>query len=201
MFSASCGYVNNLLPPSTFEEQMNDIAGDALLAQLRGDYTTKLNPFNERTLGSYQHSVEHWIGSHPDLKPCDVAPMETDKLDEPILNQVKEYSLSLAPRRGSAPPGYLNNEEESKFRMKREVALREYYYLAGNVFCWHRLYDKVPDGSSWVWRWFPDGPLWETAVKTSGAADAVGLLWETAVKTGAYVALDELANPLISEEA
>jgi len=176
MFSASCGYVNNLLPPSTFEQTMNDIAGDALLAQLQEIYTTKLIRFNPRILGSYQHSIEHWIGAHPDLKPCDVAPiMNVEKFDEAIPNQMKHYSRSSAPRRGSAPPGYLADDSELKFRLKRNIALREYYYLAGNVFRWQRLYNKVPGGNSWVWQWFPDGQLWEAAARTSGE-DAVNEL-------------------------
>ena len=88
---------------------------------------------------------------------------------------MKHYSRSSAPRRGSAPPGYLAGDSESKFRLKRNIALREYYYLAGNVFRWHRLYNKVPGGNSWVWQWFPDGQLWEAAARTSGE-DAVNEL-------------------------
>ena len=169
MFAATCGYINNLLPPSIFEMQMNDVAADALLAQLEEVYTTKLIRFNERILGSYQHSVEHWIGSHPDLRPCDVAPLLLDTPGEESSKtfRMEQYSWSLAPRRGSAPPGYINDEAaELKFRLRREVALREYYYLAGNVLRWHRLYDRVPESTSWVWKWFPDGALWESAAKS-----------------------------------
>ena len=177
MFAASCGYINNLLPPSIFETQMNDIAADVLLAQLEEVYTTKLIRFDERILGSYQHSVEHWIGSHPDLKPCDIGPMmmSSDHDENTILDDMKQYSLAVAPRRGSAPPGYINDEaSELKFRLRREVALREYYYLAGNVLRWHRLYDKVPESTSWAWKWFPDGTLWESAAKSG--EDAVNHL-------------------------
>ncbi|KAL7538372.1 hypothetical protein ACHAXR_008508 [Thalassiosira sp. AJA248-18] len=172
MFSASCGYVNKLLPPSTFEERMNDIAGDALLGEIQEIYTTKLVDFNAQILGSYQHSIEHWIGSHPDLKPCDVAPVNTEKIfDRTIQDHMKHYSWSSGPRRDSAPPGDYDIEVESEpqFRLKREKALREYYYLAGNIFRWHRLYDTVPDEASWVWQWFPDGHSWQAAARTSGA--------------------------------
>ena len=82
---------------------------------------------------------------------------------------MKQYSRGLAPRRGSAPPLVLRDDSEPQFRQKREVAFREYYYLAGNVFRWHRLYNKVPDSSSWAWQWFPDGQLWEAAARYSGA--------------------------------
>lgn len=168
MFSASCGYINNLLPPSMFEEKMNDIASNALLAQLKETYTTKLLRFDARILGSYQHSIEHWIGAHPDLKPCDVAPTSAENFDGTMMDRMKRHSRAPAPRRGSAPPGYLTGDSESQFRLKRTKALREYYYLAGNLFRWDRLYHKVPDANSWVWQWFPDGQLWEAAARSLG---------------------------------
>mmetsp|Transcript_44937 Transcript_44937/g.94287 ORF Transcript_44937/g.94287 Transcript_44937/m.94287 type:complete len:944 (+) Transcript_44937:218-3049(+) len=172
MFSASCDYVKDLMPPSMFERTMNDIAGDALLLQLEEVFTTKLIRFDTRILGSHQHSVEHWIGAHPNLKPCDVAPIggETQS-DETLSNQMKLYSMAIAPRRGSAPAAYLTDGQdvsELKRRLIRSLALREYYYLGGNVFRWDRLYGKVPNDDSWVWSWFPDGQLWEAAARTSG---------------------------------
>ncbi|KAL9185664.1 hypothetical protein ACHAXT_003441 [Thalassiosira profunda] len=175
MFSASCDYANKLQPPSTFETSMNDIARDALVAQIEEVYTTRLRRFTPQILGSYQHSVEHWIGSHPDLTPCDVAPMSAGNFNAPIADQMSQYSLGMAPRRGSAPPGFFTDDGEPKLRKKREAALREYYYLAGNVFRWHRLYGKPPDASSWAWQWYPDGHAWEAAARISGA-NAVNVL-------------------------
>ena len=138
MFSTSCSHVKELLPPTMFEKRMNDIASDALLAKIEEIFATRLVRFDERILGSYQHSIEHWIGSHPDLRPCDIAPMTMDasdeKHDETTMRMLGRYSWSPAPRRGSAPPGVLDLDSESKFQKKRKVALREYYYLAGNVF-------------------------------------------------------------------
>ncbi|KAL9185715.1 hypothetical protein ACHAXT_003492 [Thalassiosira profunda] len=171
-FAASCDYVKGLLSPRTFEKESYNVAGDSLVAHLRTQFTTELLKFNPRILGLKQHSVEHWIGSHPDLRPCDAAPMDAAKPDGPLLERMKQHSWSLAPRRGSAPAGYFDSETESKFRKNREAAFREYYYLAGNVFRWDRLYKKVPSPSSWVWKWFPDGDAWEVAARKSGA-DAV----------------------------
>jgi len=176
MFSASCSYVKDLMPPPVFEKEMYNIAGDAYLAHLRKQFTSELFKFNPQIVGLHQHSIEHWIGGHPDLKPCDVAPMmNAHRFDGTILDQMKRYSWSLAPRRDSAPPGYLTGDTESNFRSNREVAFREYYYLAGNIFRWHNLYNKIPASNSWVWQWFPDGQLWETAAKSSGA-DAVNVI-------------------------
>ncbi|KAL7537660.1 hypothetical protein ACHAXR_007985 [Thalassiosira sp. AJA248-18] len=175
MFSASCGYVKNLLPPKKFEKEMYDVAGDAFIGRLRKQFTSQLFELTPRILGVKQYSVEHWIGAHPDLKPCDVAPMSTEKIDGTIKDQMKHYSWSLAPRRGSSrEPAKLAGEKESDFRLKREAAFREYFYLAGNVFRWHRFYDKVPDADSWVWKWFPDAKSWETAA--SSGAEAVNAI-------------------------
>ena len=171
MFSTSCEYVKKLLPPPEFEKEMHDNAGDVFLAHLRTQFTSELVKFTPQILGMHQHSIEHWIGSHPDLKPCDVGPMKTssDYDENTIIDDMKRYTLAVAPRRGSAPPGFLNDDKELKFRSKREVAFREYYYLAGNVFRWHILYDRVPSSDSWVWKWFPDGALWESVAKFHGA--------------------------------
>lgn len=177
MFSASCGYVKDLMTPRAHEKEMYNIAGDAFLALLRKQFTTEIVKFTPRILGLNQHSVEHWVGSHPDLKPCDVGTLKIDESGKTIQGQTELLLWALAPRRDSAPPGYLSGDKESQFRLNRGAAFREYYYLAGNVFRWHRLYNKVPDASSWVWKWrgFPDGRLWEVAAQTSGA-DAVNVI-------------------------
>lgn len=175
MFSASCDYVKKLMPPPVFEKKMYNITGDTYLAHLRKQFTTELFELDPQILGLHQHSIEHWIGGHPDLKPCDVAPMTDASTPGRILDRMKRYSWSLAPRRGSAPAGYLTGDTESNFRSSREVAFREYYYLAGNIFRWHNLYDKIPASDSWVWQWYPDGQTWEDAAKLAGG-DAVGVI-------------------------
>jgi hypothetical protein len=86
---------------------------------------------------------------------------------------MKLSSRAPAPRRGSASPIYLADksdweERESRSRKKRTISVREYYYLAGNILRWMRLYEKLPDANSWVWEWFPDGQLWEAAAWTLG---------------------------------
>ena len=166
MFSASCRYVDKLLPFDRFEKEMNSIAGDALVGKVTEEYTDALFGFNSRLLGSYQHSIEHWIGSHPDLQPCDVAPLK--QTNEPYQEAVLSINAGEAPRRGPAHPASIDPEKEEKFRRNREAALREYYYLAGNTLRWLRLYEKVPEDSSWVWNYFPDGQLWRAALQTSG---------------------------------
>lgn len=84
MFSVTCDYVSELLPPDVFEERMVDVSGDVALSALRRAFTMELHGGQEfmsaETLGLDQHSMEHWVGSHPDLRPCDVfPPLERNK--------------------------------------------------------------------------------------------------------------------------
>ena len=170
MFSASCGYVSKLMPPRKYQKSLYTIAGGVTLAYLRKQFTTELfGKFNPRILGLDQYSIEHWIGSHPYLRPCDVAPMKAPSITGSFEDQMKQYSLALAPRRGSAAPDFPLTAKEADFRLKREFAFREYLYLAGNVFRWYKLYNKIPSTESWTWEWFPDGRTWETAARSEGA--------------------------------
>ncbi|KAL7432313.1 hypothetical protein ACHAXH_002531 [Discostella pseudostelligera] len=179
MFTATCEYVKELLPPKQFERDMNDLAGDTLVSQLRRSITTELFEFTPQTVGLDQYSVEHWIGSHPDLEPCDVAPVRYSWF--PLLAGgsylANDYSSSRsydfiwadAPRRSSAPGRRLRRKIERTAMEKDEIAFREYYYLAGNLFRWHRLYGKSPPWSSWVWQWYPRGDEWMQGTKMYGS--------------------------------
>ena len=170
MFSASCEYVKGLLSPWKFEKEINDLGDDSMIMNLRDKFLLSLFPFTPQSLGMQQYSIEHWIGAHPNLKPCDVAPMNDVSWNEPLSIQMNKYSWALAPRRSGAPPGHpINAEKESSKRRTGDVVIREYYYLAGNLFRWYRLYNVAPDDSSWVWQWFPDGQIWNIGVKLFGS--------------------------------
>ena len=176
MFTATCDYVKDLLPPEKFESAMNDAASETLVSQLRGATTTQLFPFTPQNLGLDQYSVEHWIGSHPDFEPCDVAPVRHSWFplftggsylpNEYTRSQVYDFMWSQAPRRSSAPVGRgLDRRKERDVNEKDDVVFREYCYLAGNLFRWHKLYNKAPPWNSWVWQWYPKGEEWMMGAK------------------------------------
>jgi hypothetical protein len=52
---------------------------------------------------------------------------------------------------------------------KDDVAFREYFYLAGNIYRWYRLYNGTPPLDSWVWKWYPRGDKWLQGVKKYGS--------------------------------
>lgn len=179
MFSASCEYVKDLLPPEQFEREMNEIASDALVSRLRNVFSTELMPFTPQALGMDQYSVEHWIGSHPDLQPCDVAPVSRSWF--PLRcggsyseidygrSSVYDFQWSIGPRRASAPYGRISCITEGRISTKDGVLFREYYYLAGNLLRWFKLYNKAPPVASWIWRWFPKGESWMHGVNNHGS--------------------------------
>ena len=179
MFTASCKYVKDLLPPEQFETKMNGIASDALVSHLGNIFSTELTPFTPQTLGMDQYSVEHWIGSHPDFQPCDVAPVSRSwfplkcggsyyDVDYGRSN-VYDFQWSLGPRRNSAPNGLINCMTEQRIATKDENLFREYSYLAGNLFRWYTLYNKAPPADSWIWQWFPKGDLWFHGLENHGS--------------------------------
>ena len=179
MFTATCNYVKDLLPPKHFEGAMNDAADDTLVSQLRGALTTDLFQFTPQNLGLDQYSVEHWIGSHPDFKPCDVAPVRHSWFplftggsylpNDYSSSRTYDFKWSEAPRRSSAPPGRLSRKIEKMTIEKDDVAFREYFYLAGNLYRWYRLYNGVPPLDSWAWKWYPRGDQWMQGAKKYGS--------------------------------
>jgi len=179
MFSATCDYVKDLLPPEQYEREMNDIASDALVSHLGNIFSTELTPFTPQTLGMDHYSVDHWIGSHPNIQPCDVAPVSRSWFPlscggsyvEPDYSRsnVYDFQWSIGPRRGSAPSGQISCIAEGRVAAKDNILFREYSYLAGNLFRWYKLYNNVPPVESWVWKWFPKGESWMHGVKNHGS--------------------------------
>ena len=182
MFTASCDYVKDLMPPKEFEAAMNDITEDVLIKHLERAYTTELTPFTPQVLGLDHYSIEHWIGSHPDFKPCDVAPVV--KTWFPLISgrsyvpndysssRVYDFMFGSAPRRSTSPPTKYSFSEWKEWRLNRrnEFVFREYYYMAGNLYKWYKLYNKAPPANSWVWQWFPGGDTWRRGVLQYGSS-------------------------------
>ena len=179
-FTADCEYVNKLMPPRLFETSMNKIAGETLVAHLERSFTTELFAFTPQNLGLYHYSVEHWIGSHPDIKPCDVAPVKKSWIpwfrsnayiaNDYSSSRIYDFLWGVAPRRSHAPIGTLAKGTERAVSQEEASLFREYFYLAGNLFKWNELGLGHPSEESWVWKWFPGGDIWKKGVALNGSA-------------------------------
>jgi hypothetical protein len=180
MFTASCEYVANLLPPRQFEQSMNSIASEALVSQLETKFTTELLPFTPQNIGLDHYSLEHWIGSHPEFKPCDVAPVQKSWFpsmsgnafvpNQYASSRVYDFQWALAPRRNSAPENQLSLAKEQEVIGIDGIAFREYFYLAGNLLKWYTMYSKAPPDDSWVWDWYPRGNEWRQGVARNASS-------------------------------
>lgn len=129
MFLARCDYVAKLIDPAEFPQRMNDVPGVH-------------NETVEWKYGSGRFSSEHWIGSAPSMKPCDLYTSARytwgyDGLPETV-DVVHDFELQPAPRFHMAA-----------FRMRKKIG-----YWATRL---HRieeyrvLYNETPDESWWGW--------------------------------------------------
>jgi len=173
-FVADCQYVQKLLPPSYFQHCMNTLVEE----MINSTTTTTLshltanlyNPNNPGNMGVHRYASEHWIGSHPDLIPCDVSPTANVQywLQEETTTTATKFEWSLAPRHLLNASWFRLNPDVLHDVLSDTRRYREYFLLPGFLFKWYRLYNKVPGPSSWVWDFYPDGDFWKAMVQKYG---------------------------------
>ena len=156
MFTASCDYVRKLVPPLSFERQMSQAADRARLLwrDPAMNFTSQIwygrQDLSESFMGTNRYANEHWITSHPDLKPCVVR-----------RNHSKPNNTAWA----WSPAPILPLNESIKSILRRQLShenihqrRKEYILLPGKLFLWNRLYEGArPPVDSWFWSYFPDG--------------------------------------------
>ncbi len=176
---ADCDYITKLIPPKEFEAKKS-----ALAAKMQS-FIQKVNPYDEEDdryileldngstlhfhnaskwmlfrpswLGTERYAMEHWLGSHPDMKPCDV----------------------FSPKNGVPSFSYDNMKRQRVFAgdlvTKIEVApgidfkefwyhpyrLHPWYKQTGNLYQYQQLYSKVPSQLSWFYKFWKGVPLYK----------------------------------------
>ena len=138
MWTAHCSYINRLIPPEQFGGNMAQV-----------ELLTQSN--NPACIGSRRMASEHWVHSHPSVKPCD---LYTDKnfqwgyqnLSDTSGEKLGDFSFRLAPRYrwSECKLGCLNI-----FGKHLQHRLAEYKFL----------YQQMPDADWWGWK------LWEEEFK------------------------------------
>jgi hypothetical protein len=74
MWSSSCSYIAKLAPPMQFAQRMQDLVQYNLtVLQNRGAMHVNLYKAEPWFLGLERYAAELWVGTHPDLQPCDVS--------------------------------------------------------------------------------------------------------------------------------
>lgn len=166
MWTASCSYVRNLLPLHQFQRRLETTVGDTLVMRARKQLRTGLYPDERKDrYGLDRYASEHWIGSHPHLRSCDL----DHKGDGSVKHQAlrpDEMRFQRAPHTAAKLDGAANLRAQVK--RKETWRRREIFYLPGLLFKWTRMYQALPPPDSWVWSWFPDGAFWKDAVNEHG---------------------------------
>jgi hypothetical protein len=164
MFATSCQYVNKLHDPAIFETHMHNTFGRFLLSTLRHHITSNIFPDQIFFHGVTQYAHEHWIASHPFLRPCDLS-ASFQGLDFWVNHDRTpiDFAWSMAPRHSGSLFAYNATKKHLVFA-NESLRIREYSLLAGNILKWHYIYGEIPPHDSWVWSWFPDGLTWRNGV-------------------------------------
>ena len=134
MWLAKCSYVKNLIDPLKFEKAMN-----------------KVRTFGRKVprscVGRWRYAAEHWIHSHPSVKPCDLSDDPSfvwnyDHIPKPDF----KIDLKPAPRFNLTTYFPSNKRFCGQFGLVKEDRLMEYRKLYG---------EEVPD-SWWGFDLFND---------------------------------------------
>jgi hypothetical protein len=193
MFTASCEYINELLPPKVFEERMVEYVKSAMLARLLGTVLSRVfiaafprKDVNEaypadplEVWGLDRFSVDFWLGSHPRLNPCDVSGNVTQNLSywQSLPAQASEnttespanrYSLVVEAPTHDGSPFHFDPTRYQDVHQRHRYRMREVTFLAGHLLRWYHLYGVPPDSNSRIWSWFPDSAVWKQATSVHG---------------------------------
>jgi len=173
-FTASCEYIQSLLPPKVFSNQMQQVATEGLRWRHRKRLLL-LNKLGDGTLQSLGQgrgfATDHYIGSHPNLKPCDLSMEGSSSAASwqqrgPSSTTEDAFRWSMFPRSEqmeanlSSVPDHIRQDPDQR--------LRYYRFLPGLLFRYIQLYNSTPPESSWVYQHLPDGTFWREAVQEYG---------------------------------
>lgn len=168
-FVADCRYVSKLPSPIDYKEHL------ASLVRMRRQHGFSSHIYNPGcyNLGMERFASELWIGSHPDLIPCDLATVvDVEYWKRVPWDVAANYSsFGLAPRFPITHPDWQNLKHERLAKVLKDpnARLREHYLLAGVLYRHSEIYEQLPHPSSWIWEWFPDGEDWKDILFENGA--------------------------------
>jgi len=172
MFTAHCSYIRELLPfeNDVYGKARERAVGELMLLKLRNQLKSSLLWDQRDFLGLDRYMDEHWVGSHPDVVPCDMDPVG-NLLDafHGIL-QESEFEWSMGPR-NTGICGGIHDKLQGAVRNNADLRRRELLLLPGLLTKWYILYGRAPRDNSWVWDFFqPDGrDFWLKGVHEHGA--------------------------------
>mmetsp|Transcript_20156 Transcript_20156/g.43481 ORF Transcript_20156/g.43481 Transcript_20156/m.43481 type:complete len:579 (-) Transcript_20156:22-1758(-) len=168
-WAAQCKYIQQLLPSSELQVKrailMENLKQDGLQA--------KFLPAVPNNVGSGRYLGEQWIGSSPQLVPCDVSrEVGIAYWMGEKRNTTIEFDLHLAPRFPMNHSDWAWNAaiEDGEVLEKPYRRMRDFFLLPGHLHRWAQEYKAFPPITSWVWDWFVDGHRWRKRVDQHGVS-------------------------------
>jgi hypothetical protein len=176
MWVADCNYISKLIPPKDFEpskrrviatmknhtRQVNDNWYETRLDN-RTSYKFKkgsLSWIERRSwMGTDRYASEHWLGSHPDLKPCEVFGSQNGN---PPITYGRDIDIPAFK-----PPTLLKIQDTMTTNRSAEVwvvgktkdaVYHPWYTKYGRIYEYQHLYSKIPQNDSWfhtLWTQYP----------------------------------------------
>jgi hypothetical protein len=173
MFTTHCSYVQKLLPLDQYKILQQQRVKELLLLKLQNQLRNSILPVEQLDYyGLDRYADEHWIGSHPDVIPCDLDPYsDIARIFNGTL-PITELAWRRAPRIHGVVGG-IGDDRQDIVRNDIDLRRREILLLPGLIHRWWILYRQMPNPTSWIWKFFPDGDFWQQAIATYGAAEAV----------------------------
>lgn len=147
MWTSTCSYIQKLIPPNQFGDKMENLM-TAVMQQAKDPSIPKptfQQYEDEYFVGRNRFAMEHWLGSHPSVKPCDVYPGEylCGYIDLPKSTDTWIPALEKAPR--------------------FPVSIFEKRSAKGSWFCgqarlleFQHLYGERPPADSFVWTFYSE---------------------------------------------
>jgi hypothetical protein len=193
-FVASCRYIAELLPPVDFSAAMTVVTAEVRQGLRNQTLVRTMFPDESWYYGTERFSSEHWSGSHPNVRPCDLTSRHLSyfqRKDRPLNSKLE---FSVAPRQGTTIDAHIR---AVPVPVNETVRMREYSLLPGLLFKWYALYNQVPAADSWIWSFFPDGHVWREAAKKYGnrAVQVVTEQYRPAAVPTADMTLDISTSP------
>jgi hypothetical protein len=127
------------------------------------------------SLGLGRYANEAWIGSHPDVIPCDVSSATSFSLYKTDANNmIPPPQFGMLPKRTFdeiVQCDEIGIRERKHHVMHNEtLRKRDFFLLPGLLFKSAFLYQSLPTNTSWVFDQYPDGPYWRHEVEQMRSA-------------------------------
>lgn len=157
MWTAKCQYIRKLAPPGMLRlRRTRAIQAVDLLMKQKVDrpMDAKFCPYDPLLLGLSRFFAEHWIGTHPSIRPCDLSSSPSLEFWKTGDRDASDHSFNMAPRHTiDAEWDFYNYCNNSQILDNEEERLKEYFLLPGHLFRWIKEYNETAPDDSWIWTW------------------------------------------------